>query len=483
MSGNPWFPSPACRSEGRLQLFCFPCAGRGATLYRSWKELLPTSIEVWPVEYPGHESRFREPSLRNVGQLVEDLVDSIAQEIVMPFAFYGHSLGAIIAFETARRLRQKYGLEPRQLFVSSVRAPHLPHDRQNVCDAPESDFRRELQVYSGTRDEVLGNEELMQLLTPGLRADFCMFETYDYQAEPPFQFPITAFGGMTDPTVPWYRLHEWSSQTTGNFRLHLLPGGHFFLDSAQPTLLSLIRDEIEQLPTSTVGSVSPNEGQIHLWRISLQRHVEDIPELMTYLTPDEITRANAFVQKEDRIRSIVTRAALRLILSQYVDQPPLTIQIGYNDYGKPFVLAPLQARQFDFNVSHSGDLALIAVSKGKPVGVDVEYVRDGRDIDEIASLVFTSNERQHMRSSPEKNRLDVFYELWVRKEACLKRIGLGFSGGPEFVDVLPYANHSNEIRNDVSFFLTSLKPADGYMGAIAIDGGCLSLLCREFRRA
>jgi medium-chain acyl-[acyl-carrier-protein] hydrolase len=483
MTGNPWFPTPACHPEGLLQLFCFPCAGRGATLYRTWKELLPSTVDVWPVEYPGHESRFREPSLRSLDQLVGDLVDAIAQKVAMPFAFYGHSLGAMIAFETARRLRQKHGIEPRHLFVSSVRAPHLPHDRRAVCDAPDRDFRRELQVYGGTRDEVLANEELMQLLTPGLRADFCMLETYAYQPAPPLQVPITAFGGLADSTVPWYRLQEWSAQTTGNFRLHLLPGGHFFLDTAQPTLLSLLRDEIDQPPSSVVDTVPPHNDQTHLWRISLRLHAEAATKLTEYLTPDEVQRASAFMQKDDRIRSIVTRAALRLILSAYVDQPPLSIQIGYDDYGKPFVLEPAQARQFCFNVSHSGDWALIAVSHKKSVGVDVECAREGREIDEIASLVFTPNERQHMGSLPDKNRLDAFYELWVRKEACLKCRGLGFSGGPEFIEVLPSFDHSSEVRKEVSPFLASLKPADGYVGAIAIDGGCSSLLCREFGSA
>jgi medium-chain acyl-[acyl-carrier-protein] hydrolase len=467
MASNPWFPSSACRPQGRLQLFCFPCAGRGATLFRTWCDELPASVEVWPIEYPGHESRFRERPFQCVDLLAEELADAVAQEIAMPFAFFGHSLGAILAFETARRLRDKHGQEPCHLFVSSMRAPQLPYARPEIRDAPDAEFLRELRVYGGTRDEVLANEELMRLLSPVLRADFCMSETYAYQPQPPLRAPITAFGGLTDVTVPWHRLHEWSVHTQGDFRLHLLPGGHFFLDTAQATLLALLRDACERPPAAAV-SIPPRRDEVHLWRIRLGLSTDAVTRLAGLLTPDERARGDAFVLEEDRVRHIVTRAALRLILARYVGQLPANLRFGYGRYGKPFLLDPPEAKEIGFNVAHSGEWALIAVARGQAVGVDVERKRPGRDLADVGQRVFAPAECQHLRSLTEKDRLDAFYELWVRKEACLKCSGLGFAGGS---------------ADSAAPFLANLSPGDGYAGAIAAEQGCSSLLCRELELA
>src|SRR5580700_5593509 len=137
MRSNKWFPGIRQRHGARLQLFCFPFAGGGTTAFRGWQEQLPASIEVWPVEYPGRESRFREQSFDNAAALAEAICAEAAAAIDRPFAFFGHSMGALLAFETARCLRQRQGTQPVALFVSGHGAPQLPPFRAPIRNLPE----------------------------------------------------------------------------------------------------------------------------------------------------------------------------------------------------------------------------------------------------------------------------------------------------------------------------------------------------------
>jgi medium-chain acyl-[acyl-carrier-protein] hydrolase len=175
-----------------------------------------------------------------VAPLVEVLAKSLRPKLDRPFAFFGHSLGSLVAFELSRRLKRDYGLEPTRLFVSGCGAPQIPAPRKILHTLPPAEFRKELHRLNGTPAAVLDNDELMELLLPTLRADFSLCETYTYFAEPPLTCPITVLGGLSDDTVRHQDLDAWREQTTGPFRLHLLPGDHFFLHSARPLLISTL---------------------------------------------------------------------------------------------------------------------------------------------------------------------------------------------------------------------------------------------------
>jgi medium-chain acyl-[acyl-carrier-protein] hydrolase len=149
-------------------------------------------------------------------------------------------MGAIIAFELARKLRREGRILPELLIVSGRIAPQLPLRRGSLHDLPELEFRQELRRLEGTPPAVLEHEELMQLFSPMLRADFAVNDTYVYHDEPPLVLPIVAFGGIDDPWVSRGELDAWRAQTAATFTPHPLPGKHFFLQSAEPQLLALL---------------------------------------------------------------------------------------------------------------------------------------------------------------------------------------------------------------------------------------------------
>lgn len=219
----------------RYQLFCFPYAGGGASIYRSWQAETGPSIEIHPVRLPGRESRISEAPMFSVDELVESIVHEIAPLIHGPFALFGYSFGALLAFETARKLRRK-GFAPERLMIAALKAPHLPLRRKPIHHLPDSLLADEIRRFSGTPEAVLENPELMNLLLPAIRADFTAYERYRYRAEAPLDCPTTAMRGATDASVSSDELAEWSQHTSAVFTRHVFPGGHFFLHSARRLL-------------------------------------------------------------------------------------------------------------------------------------------------------------------------------------------------------------------------------------------------------
>jgi surfactin synthase thioesterase subunit len=227
----------------RLRLFCFPHAGASALIYRSWQDGLPADIEVCPIQLPGRGTRMMERPFTQLAPLVEVLARALAPLLDMPFAFFGHSLGALVSFELALRIRREYGRHPVRLLVSAARAPQFPHLRSPIHALPEKEFLAEVRRLNGTPGELLDHKELMEIMLPLLRADFEVYETYSYSNETPLSCPISAFGGLQDQRVNDRDLLGWRAQTNGAFSLRMLPGDHFFL--RDPLLLSVLSDELE----------------------------------------------------------------------------------------------------------------------------------------------------------------------------------------------------------------------------------------------
>src|SRR5512145_848665 len=214
---SPWLAYLQPDPRARLRLFCFPHAGGAASMYLSWPGLLPASISICPIQYPGRENRLGERPLKQLTDLADGLAPVLRPYVEKPFAFFGHSMGALAAFELAHLLNRLYGVLPAFFFVSGFRAPQLPPINEPIANLPEDEFIAELRSYNGTPDEILESREMMQLLMPTLRADFNAVETYRYTPKAPLRCPIAAFGGTQDHGVPEEDVAAWGEQTTSAF--------------------------------------------------------------------------------------------------------------------------------------------------------------------------------------------------------------------------------------------------------------------------
>jgi surfactin synthase thioesterase subunit len=238
-----WASCAKPRSAARLRLFCLPYAGGGASIYREWLYELPEQIELWTVHLPGRESRLADPAISDLKQLASEAAIGLEPFLSRPYAFFGHSMGALLAFELTRTLRRQGRSPPACLAVSAAPGPHVATFDEPIHNLPLPQFVRELKNLKGTPSEVLANSELLELVLPILRSDFCAVESYRYQQEHALDCSILAFGGIDDSEVSRAELEAWREQTTGSFSLKVFPGDHFYLHANRASLLAhLARD-------------------------------------------------------------------------------------------------------------------------------------------------------------------------------------------------------------------------------------------------
>jgi medium-chain acyl-[acyl-carrier-protein] hydrolase len=240
ISNSPCVLRPKPVSNPRLRLFCFPYAGGAASVYHQWPTHLPADMEMAAAQYPGRATRMREPLCKDLNHLLDDLEQGITPLLDRPFAFFGHSMGATVAYELTRRLRAAHKPLPQYLFVSGRSAPHLPPLKPPIHHLPDGEFLESMRNMNGTPAELLDHQELMEMMLPIIRADFQILETWTYQDAAPFTIPISVFGGITDDGVPLENLDAWASCTTGKMKRHMFPGDHFFLNQQYPAMLNII---------------------------------------------------------------------------------------------------------------------------------------------------------------------------------------------------------------------------------------------------
>jgi len=241
---DSWIAFRKPNPQARLRLFCFPYAGTGASIFRTWSDGLPSDVEVCPVQFPGRGTRLTETPFTQLSPLVQALAQALGPLLDKPFAFFGHSLGALVGFELARQLRKQAGVQPVRLFVSADRAPQIPPRGRPIHALPDREFLVELRRLNGIPRGVLEDAELMQIMLPVLRADFVVYESYLYSAEPPLDCFISGFGGLQDQRVSRGDLEAWRDQTSVSFSLRMFPGDHFFLNTTQPLLLQVLSQEL-----------------------------------------------------------------------------------------------------------------------------------------------------------------------------------------------------------------------------------------------
>ena len=226
---HSWIRGFARKPDPKLRLFCFPYAGGGASMFRSWQVHLPNEIEVCPVQLPGREGRIKEPLFETLNPLVETLAEVLLPGLDHSFAFFGYSLGALIAFELTRWLMQKIDRIPAHIIVAACPAPHLPDEHSPIHELPRDEFINSLREMEGTPEAVFQDSELIDFFLPLLRADFKIYETYKYRPAEPLPCPISVYGGLGDQSITQDALQAWQEHTSTGFTRRMFPGNHYFL--------------------------------------------------------------------------------------------------------------------------------------------------------------------------------------------------------------------------------------------------------------
>ncbi|MEL6815243.1 MAG: alpha/beta fold hydrolase [Cyanobacteria bacterium J06598_3] len=246
-----WLVWPQRQVQPKLRLFCFAYAGGSAWIFRPWVKHLPASIEVCAIELPGRGKRLIEPPLSDLSLLIQSLGPQLLPHLNLPFVFFGHSMGALIAFELCQWLRRTCNITPAHFWASAASAPHLPAGSKSQTASPlmhtlpDADFICKLKDYKGTPSSVLNNSELMGIILPTLRADFTLLETYRYQSKGPLPMPITGLWGEQDTVVTKAEVAAWQVLSP-QFRLEAIAGDHFFIQQSSfvqkllPTLAQLL---------------------------------------------------------------------------------------------------------------------------------------------------------------------------------------------------------------------------------------------------
>ncbi len=239
---GPWLTCPQPRPAAGFRLYCLPHAGSGAAFFHSLAPLLPQSIEMMAVQLPGREARLAEPPHRRMASLVDALVDGIRESLVLPYAIFGHSMGALVAFELNRALRRRGLPLPRAMIVSGRRPPTVPDTEPPLHVLPDDTFVDALVRRYDAIPEVIRNEPgLMALFVPVLKADFEIIETYVYQDEPPLPCPVALYGGRDDPQTR--QMDGWASLFGGPSRFRQFDGGHFYISSQRRAVAAALAED------------------------------------------------------------------------------------------------------------------------------------------------------------------------------------------------------------------------------------------------
>ncbi|MFC9326709.1 thioesterase II family protein [Kitasatospora sp. NPDC057015] len=247
-------------AEHTVRLVCFPHAGGAAGAYAGLARVLPPGIELLALQYPGRLDRFRERPLDSIPALADAAFEALRTELTGTFAFFGHSMGSVVAFEVARRFEQGAANGPVRLFASARRAPSAPR-REQLHLGDDAALLAELERLGGTEREVLDDPEIMALALPVLRADYRAIETYQSPPDARVDCPLTVLVGDADPVTSPAEAADWAAHSTAGTDLRILPGGHFYLDAQLSRVAALVAGALLPAPGGPALPEGPAEDR------------------------------------------------------------------------------------------------------------------------------------------------------------------------------------------------------------------------------
>jgi surfactin synthase thioesterase subunit len=231
-------------SPDATRLVCFPHAGGSASFYLPFSAKVAPELEVFAIQYPGRQDRRLERRMEDIGELADNIFQALRSMTDRPLAFFGHSMGAILAYEVALRL-ERDGTVLRHLFASGRRAPSRQR-LERVHEQDEKGVIAELRLLSGTDSSILSDAEMIEMIMPAIKSDYRAIESYRHRPGQELTCPVTALVGDSDPRVSVDDAKAWGDHTAAAFDLRVLPGGHFYLVDQAPTLTRLIPEVLAE---------------------------------------------------------------------------------------------------------------------------------------------------------------------------------------------------------------------------------------------
>ncbi|WJV45640.1 thioesterase II family protein [Streptomyces flavofungini] len=264
---GPWFHYVARRPAPRRRLLCLAGAGSGPSEFLTWPDELPSDTEVWPVQLPGREQRLREEPCTDLPALMQNLTKALdtaetagplgttddttpLPPTPLPLILFGHSFGALVMYDLARRISAERPGHVRGLIVSGLAAPAGPTARSRISHLDDAELLAWIRGLGGTPTELLDERWFADWLVRDVRTSYRIRESYEAVSAPPLTCPVVAFGGQDDFETSAPDLDAWARVTTGPFRSHTVPGGHFFLREQRTQFLTLLGEELRRIPST-----------------------------------------------------------------------------------------------------------------------------------------------------------------------------------------------------------------------------------------
>ncbi|GII04761.1 thioesterase domain-containing protein [Planobispora takensis] len=399
-------------------LFCLPYAGGDVSAFWAWRQAFDGAFDVRVVMLPGRAGLIAEP-----GALApEAIARAIAAHLAAPappYAVYGHSMGARLAFEVVRELRRLGVRPPRRLYVGAAHPPERQETLARWTGLGDEELIEELIDRLGAPEALRSQPEVKTLLVPALRTDMAWLRGYRHTRREPLGHPIVAFAGAHDREVVDPEMLGWARHTSSWFRLHTLDAGHLFLNTHGARVAEAIIEDFrgEDSPER------PGEDEVHIWLADLER-LPEVCEATDELSPREAGRAARFRHREHRDWYVGRCVVLRRLLREYGVETGVE-ELRTRPGGKPYTGTDLT-----FSMSQSGGLVLVALAWGREVGADIERLRPLADEQAFCEGALDEREAAEFAALPEEMRLPSALRTWTAKEAVLKASGDGLRVDP-----------------------------------------------------
>lgn len=413
------FASLTRRSPGAPLLFCLPYAGGDVSAFWAWRQAFEGRFDVRVVNLPGRDGRVADHGALDTGPIAAAIAAHLAAAAAGPYAIYGHSMGARLAFEVVRELRRLGAPAPERFYVGAAHPPDRQETLARWTSLTDEDLVEELIHRLGAPTELRAQPEVKALLVPALRTDMAWLRTYRFTRQEPIPSPIVAFAGAHDREVTDPTMLGWARHTSSWFRLHTLDAGHLFLNTHGEQVAEAIARDFH----GSAEAGRPADDEVHVWLADLTR----LPELCAAtgeLSPREAARAGRFRDEEHRRWFVGRSVMLRRLLRGYGVETG-TGELRVKPGGKPYT-----GTELTFSLSQSGGLVLVALAWGREVGADVERFRPLADEQAFCEGALDEREQAEFAALPEELRLHSALRTWTAKEAVLKATGDGLGVDP-----------------------------------------------------